>query len=336
MNCPYCAEEIKEAAKFCPHCRHDIALLKSEQARVSELSREVEKLKTGVYRDEKVAALIEEREELKRAKLEAERAKLEAEPLVKRWSSETTKRWAITIAVLLAVIIPVLAEGIAIFLINGDLAKQINPDSFPQLGFNLLLALLSFLNWFLPLPLGFWVSLSWPARHSADGHPADRHPAGRHWAGYILLGSLVGVLQTLLAIPTLQSVDRLLPDWEWPPADINVPVFVAGFFLVSAFIFMLGGFLGDEAKLRVFDPEAWPKPSGWPGGVAALIAKTGIASTRRLVPLVRWLSAIFRSATGVVILTIIGFTADSLGVLDKLMKVPWFARLSHWFVHLFS
>jgi hypothetical protein len=223
MKCPYCAEIVKEEAKVRRYCHQEIGLLIAEQAKVRGRQNEISDLERRVE--------------------EAERL---SQPIIMRWTANRKRTWLIALVVFIAVVVPPLATGVTIILDN-TVGPGIDPATFAELGYGLVWATLTFLAWFLPLPLGFVVALLWPHPHQ--------------WA-YVGLGLLVGMLQTLLAILVFEVLARWVsqPDWDrfaWNLRDLNVTVFIVSWFVLTALLFMSGGFLGEVAKLKANAPEKW-------------------------------------------------------------------------------
>src|SRR4029077_17734889 len=47
MKCPFCAEEVKDDAVVCKHCRHDLTVVRALIARVGELTKQVAGIQGG-------------------------------------------------------------------------------------------------------------------------------------------------------------------------------------------------------------------------------------------------------------------------------------------------
>jgi hypothetical protein len=313
MDCPYCAESIRETAKVCRHCGRELTLLRAEQTKVSRLRQEVSELESGVYREKEVAKLKAKISDLERRVFEAER---QSQTIVEKLATKRiTRRWEIVLALLLAILVPVLADGAATYLFYSDLATSIKPGSLSELGYKLLQAMLTFLVWFLPLPLGFLIALRW---------------AGRHSKGYVLLGLLTGLMQMSLAIPVLELVDQASDQFTWGVRETNLLVFLIGYFGLPAFMFISGGFLGDVAKLRVFEPDKFM--SGWALRLANLISPVSATPSsepqsterrrrERLVTLIRGLSAVFKGLSITTIVVYISFVADFVGIVTFVLNL---------------
>jgi hypothetical protein len=282
MKCPYCVENLKEGAKVCRYCSQEIGLLITEQTKVRDLEDTIS--------------------DLERRLSEAEE---QSRPIIEKLASTETRAWKIALVAFLASSVPVLAAGASVIL-DISLGDNIVPGTFVELGYLLITAVLTFVVWFLPLPLGFWVALLWPESHQSE---------------YIGIGILVGALQLLLAALLYEGLARLDSQFEWKRfvwswQDQNLQVFFVAWFVITALLFISGAFLGDVAKLKALKPDKWM--SGWAENLAKRISRrTKRLSGGQLVTLIRWSFA----SSPAIIAALISLSAALVNIANSLIKV---------------
>jgi hypothetical protein len=234
MNCPFCAEEIKEEALVCPHCQRDLAFFRPMEKRVRGLEKRL---------DVVAATLLEIRGQLEtQTRIPLAGAQL-PEPI--RQLSTSRKVLSVVVEVLLtaAVVGILVALNVAIrpqpttiHFQTSDMTRPVSADelkwqeleSYEQ-RWKIIIRIFLPTVFLIPIGIGLGMGLRWP---------------GRNLKWYIVLGAVAGTVEVL----GLAAVTFVIDGAAYV---LGVTAVFLGINLARCgFGFVAGGLIGDSIEKR--------------------------------------------------------------------------------------
>jgi hypothetical protein len=256
MNCPFCAEEIKEEALVCPHCQRDLAFFRPMEKRLRVLEKRL---------DAVAATLAEIHGQLQAQPIISPADARVGEPIRKLSTSRKALTVLVEVLLTAAFVGILLALNVAIkppptrasqntsaalksFSADQSAAIQVlaadesQQDDTYQHRWKIIISIFLPTLFIIPIGIGLGMGLRWP---------------GRNLKWYIVLGAVSGTIEVLGFIAVMLVIfgyDRTVPPVIAVFLGINIARCVFGF--------VAGGLIGDSIEKRRLKVRSQP---GLPG-----------------------------------------------------------------------